>query len=53
MEGTPRYIHVRRSLPAIPRYILAAGMKCVFCIGEPLPIREKVRLDYRGGILVV
>merc|ERR1711957_438642 len=23
------------------KYILDAGMKCVFCIGEPLPIREK------------
>merc|ERR1712232_84914 len=23
------------------KYILDAGLKCIFCIGEPLPIREK------------
>ena len=23
------------------KYILDSGLKCVFCIGEPLPIREK------------
>ena len=27
--------------PPFFRYILDAGMKCVYCIGEPLPIREK------------
>ena len=23
------------------KYVLDAGMKCVFCIGEPLPIRKQ------------